>query len=120
MATNSIGSAGSSLSLARKRARKASKKLANEKNGTTRKFLLGLVGLATAGLVTVVASLNVRVAVIEGNRFTDQDAHTMERQIRDQFTPEWSRVREDLKEIKTAVQKIDDRMRAHIEQHNTK
>lgn len=64
------------------------------------------VVLASGGMVV---GLHVRVSTIEGNRFTNRDAQEMERRIMAMFPPSW--LVQDIRDIKTSLGKIDDRLR---------
>ena len=72
-----------------------------------------ILRLTVPMVVALAASViyhEVRLSVIESNRFTAEDATGMERRIRETLPPEW--LREDLAEIKGLLREMDTRLDA--------
>ena len=76
--------------------------------------------LSSAGVLACVAAIvthEVRISVIEANRFTDEDALAMERRIMGAIPPpvvelQFASIAEDLQEIKLMLSGYDARLRA--------
>ena len=67
-----------------------------------------LVKLSVPGVIVCVSSLvlhEVRLSVIESNRFTDEDSFALETRILSNVPPPW--LREDLNEIKVMLRDYD-------------
>lgn len=85
-------------------------------NGTKTRFwdwFTRVMATLTVAVMTWALSLEVRLAAVEGNRFTNREGARLERELKEwvdgRHPAAW--LKEDIREIKDSLKEIDKRLR---------